>query len=449
MKVKKEGSVLFMNTKTAQIKQYVGNKYTFCRNMMEKEIGKGGNGTVYNVRCDALGGEYVIKLLTGSNNNEERIKRFRREISTMDKITKDYPNEYILPLVDFKFTDAEKWYVTPKAICLKDYLMNNHLTFEEKYKLCLNLCSSLCELHSLKYYHRDIKLANIFIQNGKILLGDFGLVWNEEYVDLTITREGIGPYDTKPPECYIGFAYNIPDELQYAIDIYEFIKTMWMVLKNTQYCFHGSYVCGARNISLNLDDVNKNSNIKTLGPLHELLEIGTLVDASLRPKMEDVYLRMEQLFEVNRDEKQIKEWELKVLTKKFINKNRAEIQGYYSINEIVEFINNVKGMTYIVIKDFEKIFIDECTIADKRKNIMLIVDKNKNYYVLSAKALYINQSDIQSNYVELEIKQYNFLEDINYYGYKSIYQYDNLPGVIIENEKMYLDKEDTLRIVMS
>ena len=85
-----------MNTKTAQIKQYVGNKYTFCRNMMEKEIGKGGNGTVYNVRCDALGGEYVIKLLTGSNNNEERIKRFRREISTMDKITKDYPNEYIL-----------------------------------------------------------------------------------------------------------------------------------------------------------------------------------------------------------------------------------------------------------------------------------------------------------------------------------------------------------------
>lgn len=57
------------------------------------------------------------------------------------------------------------------------------------------------------------------------------MVWNEEYVDLTITREGIGPYDTKPPECYIGFAYNIPDELQYAIDIYEFIKTMWMVLK--------------------------------------------------------------------------------------------------------------------------------------------------------------------------------------------------------------------------
>ena len=80
---------------------------------------------------------------------------------------------------------------------------------------------------------------------------------------------------------------------------------------------------------------------------------------------------------------------------------------------------------------------------------LFFTNKNKNYYVLSAKALYINQSDIQSNYVELEIKQYNFLEDINYYGYKSIYQYDNLPGVIIENEKMYLDKEDTLRIVMS
>lgn len=135
--------------------------------MMEKEIGKGGNGTVYNVRCDALGGEYVIKLLTGSNNNEERIKRFRREISTMDKITKDYPNEYILPLVDFKFTDAEKWYVTPKAICLKDYLMNNHLTFEEKYKLCLNLCSSLCKLHSLKYYHRDINLLIYSYKMGK------------------------------------------------------------------------------------------------------------------------------------------------------------------------------------------------------------------------------------------------------------------------------------------
>lgn len=438
-----------MNTKTAQIKQYVGNKYTFCRNMMEKKIGKGGNGTVYNVRCDKLDGEYVIKIL--NNSNKERIKRFRREISTMDKITKDYPNKYILPLVDYKFTDTEKWYVTRKSICLVDYLVNNHLTFEAKYKLCLNLCSSLCKLHSLKYYHRDIKLANIFIQNENILLGDFGLVWNEEYVDLTVASEGIGPYDTKPPECYKGFASNIPDELQYAIDVYEFIKTMWMILKNVQICFHGSYVCGARDISLDLDDIrkDKNSNIKTIGPLHELLEIGTLVDASLRPKMEEVYFRMEHLLEVNRDEKQIKEWELKVLTKKFINKNRAEIQGYYSINEIVNLINNVKEMVSLIMDDYQEILIYECSILDKRKNIILIVDKMKNNYVLSVEALYINQSNIQSEYIELKIKQYNFHEDIDYYGYKSIYKYDNLPGVIIENEKMCLDKEDTLRIIIN
>ena len=43
-------------------------------------------------------------------------------------------------------------------------------------------------LHSNKIMHRDIKLANLFLQDDKIVIGDFGFA--KQGVDVTKTKLG-------------------------------------------------------------------------------------------------------------------------------------------------------------------------------------------------------------------------------------------------------------------
>lgn len=336
-----------MSTKPQNFK-YIGQKYTFYRDAKEDCIGKGGNGEVYNVKCDELKGEFVIKILKYNKKFDERKERFRREIEAMIKINQLYPDKFILSVIDYQLAEKETWYITSKATVLKEYLKANSLTFIAKYQICLQLCEVLKKLHSLGYYHRDIKLDNIFIKGKSILLGDFGLVWNEEYEDLTMIGEAIGPANIKPPECYQGFANAIPNELQYAVDVYEFAKTVWMILKNEKYCFNGQYHSGLKNISIELDDIQQDSrvNIKTLGPLNELLEVATEQDAASRPTMEKVLLQMHEFIKVNRNEQEVKKWQIKESTRMFINKNKTEIYGYNSVRKIVELLNTIKNSIF-------------------------------------------------------------------------------------------------------
>lgn len=434
-----------MSTKPQNFK-YISQKYTFYRDAKEDCIGKGGNGEVYNVKCDELKGEFVIKILKYNKKFDERKERFRREIEAMIKINQLYPDKFILSVIDYQLAEKETWYITSKATVLKEYLKANSLTFIAKYQICLQLCEVLKKLHSLGYYHRDIKLDNIFIKEKSILLGDFGLVWNEEYEDLTMIGEAIGPANIKPPECYQGFANAIPNELQYAVDVYEFAKTVWMILKNEKYCFNGQYHSGLKNISIELDDIQQDSrvNIKTLGPLNELLEVATEQDAASRPTMEKVLLQMHEFIKVNRNEQEVKKWQIKESTRMFINKNKTEIYGYNSVRKIVELLNTIKNSIFLNIDGFQSIVIEECSIFDESASIILIVDKNKNQYILSIETLYINQDDIESNDFRLIVKRYNFSAD--YREYQSIYQYNMFPGVLIKNEKFYIDKDEVVAI---
>lgn len=434
-----------MSTKPQNFK-YIGQKYTFYRDAKENCIGKGGNGEVYNVKCDELKGEFVIKILKYNKKFDERKERFRREIEAMIKINQLYPDKFILSVIDYQLAEKETWYITSKATVLKEYLKANSLTFIAKYQICLQLCEVLKKLHSLGYYHRDIKLDNIFIKGEIILLGDFGLVWNDEYEDLTMIGEAIGPANIKPPECYQGFANAIPNELQYAVDVYEFAKTVWMILKNEKYCFNGQYHSGLKNISIELDDIQQDSrvNIKTLGPLNELLEVATEQDAASRPTMEKVLLQMHEFIKVNRNEQEVKKWQIKESTRMFTNKNKTEIYGYHSVRKIVELLNTIKNSIFLEIDGFQTIVIEECSIFDESASIILIVDKNKNQYILSIETLYINQDDIESNDFRLIVKRYNFSAD--YREYQSIYQYNMFPGVLIENKKFYVDKDEVVAI---
>lgn len=440
-------------------KVYRGQQYVFEILKEDNYIGAGGNGNVFCARCESLKGEFVIKILKPKQHYEnqkrykERILRFDREMEVMAKINMGYKGRYILPLIDScSSEETEKWYVTPKAVCLTEWLKKDvTVPFNQKFEWCMELCKLLESLHALKYYHRDIKPSNIFILDNTILLGDFGLVWNESFSDLTMLAEAIGPQSTKPPECYRGYAYAIPNELQYAVDVYELAKTIWMILSGKdKNCFNGSYICGLKDVSLELSDINgvEECSLKTLGPLHDVLEMATMTDPSLRPKMNKFVAAMNNLVEVNKDENKIKEAELKVLAKKFINKNKAEIQGYHSIKEIVGLLDSIKERIKLELDDFKDIIIRNCYEVDSTNNIMCIKDTNGNEYILAVTTLFVNQASIVSEDFRLMVKYYDFSEVADYNEYQSIRELPIMPGVVEKNKKIRIDHEETIMIRM-
>lgn len=74
--------------------------------------------------------------------------------------------------------------------------------FEEKkiIEWIVQLALSIFYLHEKRVLHRDIKTQNVFITNGKVMLGDFGVSKVlDQAVDLAMTNIGT-PYYMSPEQ---------------------------------------------------------------------------------------------------------------------------------------------------------------------------------------------------------------------------------------------------------
>lgn len=56
------------------------------------------------------------------------------------------------------------------------------------------------ELYGMGIIHRDLKLSNLFISNGKIKLADFGFAIREDKCNLSL-HYNVGSPKYMPPEC--------------------------------------------------------------------------------------------------------------------------------------------------------------------------------------------------------------------------------------------------------
>ncbi|MCA8988206.1 MAG: protein kinase [Planctomycetaceae bacterium] len=148
---------------------------------LKTKLGAGAMGTVYRGEHAMLQRPTAIKLLNVDKVTEETIKRFEREV----QITCQLNNPHTIAIYDYGRTPDNIFYYAMEYLDGMDLqdLVTNYGPIDEARAIfiLLQICESLHEAHSLGLVHRDVKPANIMINNRggvpdlvKVL--DFGLV---------------------------------------------------------------------------------------------------------------------------------------------------------------------------------------------------------------------------------------------------------------------------------
>ena len=118
-------------------------------------------------------------------------ERFLREIQLAAKLT----HPHILPLFDSGDADGLLYYAMPivDGQSLRERLLATpKLPIEEAVRLASEVARALDFAHRHDVVHRDIKPENIMIQDGHVLVADFGIGKAMSTVDTeTMTQHGV------------------------------------------------------------------------------------------------------------------------------------------------------------------------------------------------------------------------------------------------------------------
>lgn len=160
-----------------------------------KKIGQGGFGIVNEVLGEN-GNTYAEKIFQPPNHLDPELidnvrKRFVREANFQKMV--DHPN--IVPVLKTNLSSDPPSYLMPLAKSSLDKDQVPDRTLGGKFMECvLDVLAGLEELHSIEYYHRDLKPGNILKFNSQELkrdyyaISDFGLMSLNESTITTLTK---------------------------------------------------------------------------------------------------------------------------------------------------------------------------------------------------------------------------------------------------------------------
>jgi len=196
----------------------------------------------------------VMKICKFYYYENTRLKRFNYEIAVLtDCKKKNIQNiieifdsgEVIIkkrpssksPLREFSY----KYYLMEYAEQdLTNLIENKRLELIDKIELCITITKAFIKLHSLKYFHRDIKSDNILFCNGNLKIGDLGLAAHQdEEKSIDIENEKIGPYGWLSPEVMnkvltekkkLEFSFDC--KIDFKSDIFQLGKMFWYVFQS-------------------------------------------------------------------------------------------------------------------------------------------------------------------------------------------------------------------------
>jgi hypothetical protein len=187
--------------------------------VLKRGIGRGGFGEVYFAVSDG-GKEVALKLLRGSGNSGIELRGVAQCLNLK------HPN--LVGLYDLK-TDAQgdPWvvmeYVSGEPL---NIVLNRHpngLPPELAQQWFLALARAVACLHDHGIVHRDLKPGNIFLENGTVKVGDYGLSKFISGSQRTAQTQSVGTVHYMAPEISTGNYGKQIDVYAAGIILYEML----------------------------------------------------------------------------------------------------------------------------------------------------------------------------------------------------------------------------------
>jgi hypothetical protein len=177
---------------------------------IERELGRGGMGTVFAAHHPVIGKRVAIKVLDAYFSRDMAlVRRFLDEARAVNKI--GHPN--IIDVFSFgQLPDGRQYFVMEflEGETMADWLLRGRPDPQEARRLLLQVCEALEAAHREGIIHRDLKPENLWIARPKhgeafMKVLDFGiakLVAEQDTVNVTKTGTVMGtPQFMSPEQC--------------------------------------------------------------------------------------------------------------------------------------------------------------------------------------------------------------------------------------------------------
>ncbi|MEW5917914.1 MAG: serine/threonine-protein kinase, partial [Gemmatimonadota bacterium] len=171
-----------------------------------REIGRGGMATVYHAEDTKHRRAVALKLLDAGASTALGGERFRREIDVLARLQ----HHNILPLFDSGEAEGLLYYVMPLVgggTLRERIAREGPLAIDDVRRITSQIAAGLEYAHKHHVIHRDVKPANVLLDDDHASIGDFGIAQGTAPVDggrLTLTGVFVGTPAYMSPEHVAG-----------------------------------------------------------------------------------------------------------------------------------------------------------------------------------------------------------------------------------------------------